>query len=340
MENDGLTESIKNKWLVILSELEKVSRVAWLAYYDSFPLKIENNVLVVGVSDRSKRMMASEEKHLNNFRKILLAEMNLDLSIEILFIEDEKLVEKIKNSIVIIPQTKINEAKTSAPIAKMKEDKSVTPKINKASIKNMGAGKPRNEIFSPGMIILTGVIVFGILFNIAMSLSNFIGDFSTGGGGSSYSGASNDSTESVPTQETICKNLKSDINSYESRMNQINKDFKDSNANIAKSDESFGEALQEIPGLNSIWSDYQLWIKYTSEYKLILQENSYEAKEDEISIYLNNIIEALSARIKLTQMQPSPEKGDLSDKLIGLDRDSFRAQSEINKICDSPLFPG
>jgi hypothetical protein len=73
-------------------------------------------------------------------------------------------------------------------------------------------------------------------------------------------------------------------------MNQINKDFKDGNANIAKNDESFGEALQEIPGLNSIWSDDQLWVKYKSEYKLILQENSYEAKDDEISSYLNNII--------------------------------------------------
>ena len=83
-----------------------------------------------------------------------------------------------------------------------------------------------------------------------------------------------------------------------------------------------------------------MWVKYKSEYKLILQENSYNAKDDEISSYLDNIIEALSARIKFIQMQPSPEKGDLSDKLIGLDRDSFRAQAELNKICDYQLFAG
>jgi hypothetical protein len=200
--------------------------------------------------------------------------------------------------------------------------------------------KKGNGFFSPGMIILTGVIVFGILVNVAMSLSNSLGNFSSGGSGSSYSGPSNYSTESAPTQETLCKNLKSDLNSYESRMNQINRDFNDVNANIAKSDESFGEALQEIPGLNSVWSDDQLWVKYKSEYKLILQQNSYEAKDDEISSYLDNIIEALGARIKSIQMQPSPEKLDLSNKMIGLDRDSFKAQSEINKICDSQLFAG
>ena len=190
----------------------------------------------------------------------------------------------------------------------------------------------RNEIFSPGVIIFLVIAGFGVLMAIVMGMSE--------GGGTSYSGGSSYSTYSGPTQETLCKNLKSDLNSYESRMNQINKDFKDSNANIAKNDESFGEALQEIPGLNSIWSDDQLWVKYKSEYKLILQENSYEAKDDEISSYLDNIIEALSARIQYTQMQPSPEKGDLGDKLIGLDKDSFKAQSEINRICDSQLFVG
>lgn len=190
----------------------------------------------------------------------------------------------------------------------------------------------RNEIFTPGVILFLCVAGFGMLIAIVMGMSE--------GGGTSYSGGSSSSTDSGPTQETLCKNLKSDLNSYESRMNQINKNFKENNANLAKNDESFGEALQEIPGLNSIWSDDQLWVKYKSEYKLILQENSYEAKDDEISSYLDNIIEALSARIQYTQMQPSPEKGDLGDKLIGLDKDSFRAQSEINKICGSPLFPG
>ncbi len=190
----------------------------------------------------------------------------------------------------------------------------------------------RSEIFSPGVIIFLVIAGFGMLVAIVMGMSE--------GGGTSYSGGSTYSTYSGPTQETLCKNLKSDLNSYESRMNQINKDFKDVNANIAKNDESFGEALQEIPGLNSVWSDKQLWVKYKSEYKLILQENSYEAKDDEISSYLDNIIEALSARIQFTQMQPSPEKGDLGDKLIGLDRDSFKAQSEINKICNAQLFVG
>ena len=190
----------------------------------------------------------------------------------------------------------------------------------------------RNEIFSPGVIILLVIAGFGMLTAIVMGISE--------GGGTSYSGGNSYSTYSGPTQETLCKNLKSDLNSYESRMNQINKDFKDVNANIAKNDESFGEALQEIPGLNSVWSDNKLWVKYKSEYKLILQENSYEAKDDEISSYLDNIIEALNARIQFTQMQPSPEKLDLSNKIIGLDRDSFKAQSEINKICDSQLFPG
>lgn len=190
----------------------------------------------------------------------------------------------------------------------------------------------RNEIFSPGVIIFLVIAGFGMLIAIFMGISD--------GGGPSFSGPDNYSTYVEPKQETLCKNLKSDLNSYESQMNQINKDFKDGNANIAKNDESFGEALQEIPGLNSIWSDDQLWVKYKSEYKLILQQNSYEAKDDEISSYLDNIIEALSARIQYKQMQPSAEKGDLGDKLITLDRDSFKAQSEINKICESPLFPG
>ena len=332
MEKADVTEFIRNNWSAILSELEKVSRVAWLAYFGSFPLKIENNVLVVGVLDKSKVFMASEEKHLNNLRKTLLTATNLDYLIEIQVIEDEKLISIIKDRFLYIPLVGVEAVKSSAPELINKEIKSSSPNINKPIIKAEGVRKTRNEIFSPGVIIFLVIAGFGMLMAIVMGMSD--------GGGTSYSGGSSYSTNSGPTQETICKNLKSDLNSYESRMNQINKDFKDSNANIAKNDESFGEALQEIPGLNSVWSDDQLWIKYKSEYKLILQENSYEAKEDEISSYLNNIIEALSARIKLTQMQPSPAKGDLSDKLIGLDRDSFRAQSEINKICDSPLFPG
>lgn len=190
----------------------------------------------------------------------------------------------------------------------------------------------RNEIFTPGVILFLCVAGFGMLVAIVMGISD--------GGGPSFSGPGSYSSYVEPKQVTLCKNLKSDLKSYESRMNQINKDFKDDNANIAKNDESYGEALQEIPGLNSIWSDDQLWVKYKSEYKLILQENSYNAKDDEISSYLDNIIEALSARIKFIQMQPSPEKGDLSDKLIGLDRDSFRAQAELNKICDYQLFAG
>lgn len=332
MEKDNVTEIIRNNWSDILSELEKISRVAWLAYFDSFPLKIENNVLFLGFFDKSKVIMASEEKHLNNLRKTLLAVTNLDYLIEIQVIEDEKLISIIKDRKLYIPPVGVKSAQSSAPEITNKEFKSSPPKINRTIIKTEGVSKTRNEIFSPGVIIFLVIAGFGWLMAIVMGMSD--------GGGTSYSGSGSNSTYSEPTQETLCKNLQSDLNSYESRINQISKDFKERNANIAKSDPSYGEALQEVPGLNSIWSDEQLWIKYKSEYKLILQENSYEAKDDEISSYLNNIIEALSARIKFTQMQPSPEKGDLSDKLIGLDRDSFRAQSEINKICGSPLFTG
>ena len=97
MINSDLTESIRNKWSVILSDLEKVSRVAWIAYIDSYPLRIENNVLIVGILDRSKVMMASENKHSENLKKILLSQTKLDLLIEVQEIKDEKIIRYLKD---------------------------------------------------------------------------------------------------------------------------------------------------------------------------------------------------------------------------------------------------
>jgi hypothetical protein len=97
MSNSDLTESISNKWSVILSDLEKVSRVAWLAYSDSYPITIENNILIVGILESSKIIMASEDKHKENLKKIILSETNVNLSIEIQLLKDDKIIRKIKD---------------------------------------------------------------------------------------------------------------------------------------------------------------------------------------------------------------------------------------------------
>jgi hypothetical protein len=65
-----------------MGELSRVSRVAWLAYMDSKPLELNQTVLVVGLKDASKILMASEMKHIENLRNVLVSSVSLNVSIE------------------------------------------------------------------------------------------------------------------------------------------------------------------------------------------------------------------------------------------------------------------
>jgi hypothetical protein len=70
------------RWKDIMGELSRVSRVAWLAYMDSKPLELNQTVLVVGLKDASKLMMASEMKHIENLKNVLVSAVSLNVSIE------------------------------------------------------------------------------------------------------------------------------------------------------------------------------------------------------------------------------------------------------------------
>jgi DNA polymerase-3 subunit gamma/tau len=70
------------RWKDILGELSRVSRVAWLAYMDSKPLELNQTVLVIGLKDASKLMMASEMKHVENLKNVLVSSVSLNVSIE------------------------------------------------------------------------------------------------------------------------------------------------------------------------------------------------------------------------------------------------------------------
>ena len=70
------------RWKDIMGELSRVSRVAWLAYMDSKPLELNQTVLVVGLKDSSKILMASEMKHIENLRNVLVSAVSLNVSIE------------------------------------------------------------------------------------------------------------------------------------------------------------------------------------------------------------------------------------------------------------------
>jgi hypothetical protein len=70
------------RWKDIMGELSRVSRVAWLAYMDSRPLELNQTVLVVGLKDASKILMASEMKHIENLRNVLVSAVSLNVSIE------------------------------------------------------------------------------------------------------------------------------------------------------------------------------------------------------------------------------------------------------------------
>jgi hypothetical protein len=65
-----------------MGELSRVSRVAWLAYMDSKPLELNQTVLVVGLKDSSKILMASEMKHIENLKNVLVSAVSLNVSIE------------------------------------------------------------------------------------------------------------------------------------------------------------------------------------------------------------------------------------------------------------------
>jgi hypothetical protein len=70
------------RWKDIMGELSRVSRVAWLAYMDSKPLELNQTVLVIGLKDASKLMMASEMKHIENLKNVLVSSVSLNVSIE------------------------------------------------------------------------------------------------------------------------------------------------------------------------------------------------------------------------------------------------------------------
>jgi DNA polymerase III subunit gamma/tau len=70
------------RWKDIMGELSRVSRVAWLAYMDSKPLELNQTVLVVGLKDASKILMASEMKHIENLKNVLVSAVSLNVSIE------------------------------------------------------------------------------------------------------------------------------------------------------------------------------------------------------------------------------------------------------------------
>jgi DNA polymerase III gamma/tau subunit len=75
------------RWKDIMGELSRVSRVAWLAYMDSKPLELNQTVLVIGLKDASKLMMASEMKHVENLKNVLVSSVSLNVSIEFKQIE-------------------------------------------------------------------------------------------------------------------------------------------------------------------------------------------------------------------------------------------------------------
>jgi hypothetical protein len=75
------------RWKDIMGELSRVSRVAWLAYMDSKPLELNQTVLVIGLKDASKLMMASEMKHVENLKNVLVSSASLNVSIELKHIE-------------------------------------------------------------------------------------------------------------------------------------------------------------------------------------------------------------------------------------------------------------
>jgi DNA polymerase-3 subunit gamma/tau len=75
------------RWKDIMGELSRVSRVAWLAYMDSKPLELNQTVLVVGLKDASKILMASEMKHIENLKNVLVSAVSLNVSIEFKHIE-------------------------------------------------------------------------------------------------------------------------------------------------------------------------------------------------------------------------------------------------------------
>jgi hypothetical protein len=90
-------EVLQKNWLEILGELSNINRVSWLAYYDAYPLRIENNVLIIGVLNGSKVMMASEDRHKENLRKILLSQTKLNFIIEVQVLEDETIIRNLKD---------------------------------------------------------------------------------------------------------------------------------------------------------------------------------------------------------------------------------------------------
>jgi DNA polymerase III subunit gamma/tau len=80
----GITDvaELEVRWKDIMGELSRVSRVAWLAYMDSKPLELNQTVLVVGLKDASKILMASEMKHIENLKNVLVSAVSLNVSIE------------------------------------------------------------------------------------------------------------------------------------------------------------------------------------------------------------------------------------------------------------------
>jgi DNA polymerase III subunit gamma/tau len=81
------------RWKDIMGELSRVSRVAWLAYMDSKPLELNQTILVVGLKDASKILMASEIKHIENLRNVLVSAVSLNVSIEFKHMESNNVEE-------------------------------------------------------------------------------------------------------------------------------------------------------------------------------------------------------------------------------------------------------
>jgi hypothetical protein len=81
------------RWKDIMGELSRVSRVAWLAYMDSKPIELNQTVLVVGLKDASKILMASEMKHIENLKNVLVSAVSLNVSIEFKHMESNNVQE-------------------------------------------------------------------------------------------------------------------------------------------------------------------------------------------------------------------------------------------------------
>jgi hypothetical protein len=60
---------------------------------DSKPLELNQTVLVVGLKDASKILMASEMKHIENLKSVLVSAVSLNVSIEFKHMESNNVEE-------------------------------------------------------------------------------------------------------------------------------------------------------------------------------------------------------------------------------------------------------